>query len=273
MKRSGGELWEMQTGPLADGGSSGGSHGSSSLRDLDHGEHIYQPKWHKLLDAVAHALVSRLQKTSGKSLEQRDGGLAPHAFICEVGDIDGFTTCSKREARVQVIDILRPFIDALDLNEKDTGAVIIGLHFFMQREGLPTAPYTWRMLSIASILATLQLMFRSSHKARDAREKLLASIEPWCTEPRATAACDALTDWLPPADMINHFKSEGLRCRKREGSSSADTGSSGTIQSCSVEAARLEIASSSSQQGNLHQQTLAPLGRPDDSDDCGVASI
>lgn len=260
----------MQTGLLTDGYSSSGSHGSSSLRDLDLGEHIYKPKWHKLLDAVVHALVSRLRKASGKPLEQRDGGLAPQAFICE-GDIDGFTTSSGREARAQVIEIFRPFIDSLDLNEKDTGAVIIGLHFFMQREGLPAAPSTWRILAIAAILSTLQLMFRSSHKGRSAREKLLASIEGWCSKPRATAACEALTDWLPPADIIQHFESEGLRTRKREGSSSGDTDSS--IQSGSGEQARGESASSDSRQGNLRQQAVVLRGRPDDDDDCGVASI
>lgn len=243
----------MQIGHLTD--SSG-----SSIRDLDQGEHIYKPKWHKLLDAVVHALVSRLHKSRGRPLEQSDGGLAPQAFICE-GDIDGITTSSGREARAQVTEIFRPFIDSLDLTEKDTGAVIIGLHFFMQREGLPAAPSTWRILAIAAILATLQLMFRNSHKGRSAREKLLASIEGWCPKPRATAACEALTQWLPPADIIQHFEAEGLRTRKRDGSSSGDTDSRG------------ESASSESPQGNPRQQAAALRVHPEDDDECGVASI
>lgn len=261
----------MQTGGTGTSSSEGHDSGSSSYRDLDHGPHIYQPKWHKLLDAVAQALVSRIRKSADRPHARSDGGLAPDVFISGGGEAFNFTASSSREGRTHVIDTLRPLIDALDLSEKDTGAVLIGVHFFLQREGLPASPATWRVLAMAAILSTLQLVFRKSGKGESAREKLLGSVERWCARPRAEAACDALTEWMPAGDVVRCFEMD-VKGKKREGSSSSDTGDAASSGELAARGDGAAPASSGDQQ-RPQQHAEAAQGQADDGDECSVASI
>eukprot|EP00927_Polykrikos_kofoidii_P007805 TRINITY_DN13204_c0_g4_i1.p1 TRINITY_DN13204_c0_g4~~TRINITY_DN13204_c0_g4_i1.p1 ORF type:complete len:291 (-),score=22.58 TRINITY_DN13204_c0_g4_i1:79-918(-) len=152
------------------------SEGGASQSDSQVGA----PRWDRLVKGAAASLTQRISKVVDEPSDvEWQVFVVPDA--CGGGTENDVYQCFKL------------MLEEIDLNEVDTGVVLIGAYHFLSEIDLPLSCQTWRGLTFTALLASLRIATVGAQRTKSS-EQMLSRVAHWWPREKAEHACSFFTN-------------------------------------------------------------------------------
>jgi len=156
--------------------------GRSQPPSSDVSSYLLRPKWHRLVMAVASVLASRTEADDDSHCVD-----TADTFCSMFIHPDAVGGGTERDLRT----CLTGWLEVLDLEDSDTGFVLLHAYHFLQTDDLPLSSRTWRPLMVTCILLAVEVVLGCTARDKEAKVKLQQHVAHWWSGPLAEGALRA----------------------------------------------------------------------------------
>jgi hypothetical protein len=152
-------------------------HACSDRMAGDQSSNLMNPKWKRLVHAVAHTLAQRC----GESISGFDADTTRLLTYFVSSDAGG------GGSQMDIKQCLSGSLEVMDLSDKSIGLVLLGAFHFLQADDTKLTSQTWRLLVVTSLLVATDILCTNAERDQ-ATMKLRMAVAHWWSPVQADRA-------------------------------------------------------------------------------------